>query len=282
LSDHRRTFTQPAKRLDNKTVFCKLLNADYSPSYDERRLLALNLPFIPQCYEIFESDVTINRGDDYATEYDSDSDEEYQEHQQQTYSYCMISEFVYSDTSFQSHREFIDFSVQLFDAVFQLYEKGFLHRDIKPGNILWNHRKLFLCDTEFVLYKGEADVFESDLRVGTPQFCAPETLKENERGKCVYSLQGELYAVGMTLLVLMFGIQMRLLNEGYTEDIVTCADLNEIWDLYKSALSLTREEIELRYDPTLFRLIKFVVCNLQDRLSAGDCKELVNQLRLSC
>jgi len=82
------------------------------------------------------------------------------------------------------------------------HEQGIVHRDIKPENIMMdpNGRVVVL---DFGLAKrivGDVRVTQSDLYLGTPEYCSPEQLRGEELDE-----RTDLYALGVVLHELLCG-----------------------------------------------------------------------------
>jgi serine/threonine-protein kinase 11 len=130
---------------------------------------------------------------------------------------------------------------QVVNAILYVHSKGFVHHDIKPGNILMGmDGRAYLADF------GIGHSFESAaMVVGSPAFQAPEALSDDHEGEI--DPQGEdCWALGITLFQLMFGtlpfkgtnlyeivcdIQSRPLTFPSTED-------SEVIDLLQGMLTV--------------------------------------------
>lgn len=84
------------------------------------------------------------------------------------------------------------FFKQVCESVYVLHKENLLHRDIKPGNVLFNRKKdkCKLCDFEIMhdLQSGEPP-----MAAGTPYFLAPEAPQHPDVASDIFSLGATFY-----------------------------------------------------------------------------------------
>ncbi len=96
----------------------------------------------------------------------------------------------------------IEYSLQLCSALHFAHDHGFIHRDIKPGNLLLtNMGKLKLSDFGLARARSEARLTEHGKTMGTFHYMAPEQI----RGKPPLSPQTDLYAMGCVMYEMLAG-----------------------------------------------------------------------------
>jgi serine/threonine protein kinase len=96
----------------------------------------------------------------------------------------------------------LDVAIQVCEALDHAYQRGIIHRDIKPGNILIdevNRVKL----TDMGLAKGPTDVTltRDGATVGTPQYISPEQARNPQD----VDVRSDLYSFGATLFHMATG-----------------------------------------------------------------------------
>ena len=70
-------------------------------------------------------------------------------------------------------------------AVDSIHSMGFVHRDIKPDNMLLDHRgHLKLADFGTCMRMDEDGLVHSETAVGTPDYISPEVLKSQASRGC--------------------------------------------------------------------------------------------------
>ncbi len=93
----------------------------------------------------------------------------------------------------------VEIARRLCAALAAAHEKGVLHRDFKPGNIMVDGRGQVLI-TDFGLAALAAQVTGPEARHGTPAYMAPEQLAGKEA-----SVRSDIYALGLVLYEMFTG-----------------------------------------------------------------------------
>ena len=104
-----------------------------------------------------------------------------------------------------SRRDRLEVFAHACDAIQYAHERGVLHRDLKPGNILIEERTGTPRIIDFGLAKffGEslhASLTRNDQALGTPMYMAPELLEGGRQGA---STRSDVYALGVMLYVML-------------------------------------------------------------------------------
>ncbi|HEB54669.1 MAG TPA: serine/threonine protein kinase [bacterium] len=109
--------------------------------------------------------------------------------------------------------------VDIASALQALHERGLVHRDVKPGNVIWSEdRGAVLIDLGFAL-ASEGDG-AGDTTAGTVHYIAPE----QARGEGDLDVRADIYALGATLYHLTTG---SLPFEGRTSEEVLAKQVLE-------------------------------------------------------
>lgn len=92
---------------------------------------------------------------------------------------------------------------QIADALQHAHQRGVIHRDIKPGNIMINHcRRAVILDFGLSCYtSGGMDLSNPGDAIGTPRYMAPEQFRGRSDPRT------DIYSVGVVLWELITGKQ---------------------------------------------------------------------------
>lgn len=138
-----------------------------------------------------------------------------------------------------------------------LHSKGYIHRDLKPGNCLLHREggKMVCLISDFGEVQHEDTVRKSSGSTGTISWCAPEVLRADDTGRYgEFTDKSDVFSLGMILYFLCFGrlpyASANIVNEEL-EDIDVLRD--EITD-WKGFDDERRERPDL--PPRLYRLLK--------------------------
>ncbi|MBI4617362.1 MAG: protein kinase [Planctomycetes bacterium] len=139
----------------------------------------------------------------------------------------------------------LDIAWQTAEALEYAAKHGIIHRDVKPSNILINHRGTAkICDLGFAKSVGEeedAHLTIEGLTLGTPYYMSPEQAK----GQRDLDFRTDIYALGATLYHMLFG---RVPFTGRTSSEVMKKHLSE-------PLSFPEDALE-RLSPGAVELVK--------------------------
>ncbi|MDX2117060.1 MAG: serine/threonine-protein kinase [Planctomycetota bacterium] len=103
-----------------------------------------------------------------------------------------------------SEREAIDLIMQIADALQHAHERGLIHRDVKPKNIMINKEgvaKLADMGLARAISDKEAAEAEAGKAFGTPYYISPEQI----RGEKVVGPPADIYSLGATLYHMVTG-----------------------------------------------------------------------------
>ncbi len=95
-------------------------------------------------------------------------------------------------------RRVAEIGLQLLDALCLAHDRGILHRDVKPANVLLNGDRAVLTDFGIATLAGDQRLTSAQGIVGSPGYMAPERLQDGgEAGPSsdLWSLGATLYAV---------------------------------------------------------------------------------------
>jgi serine/threonine-protein kinase len=99
-------------------------------------------------------------------------------------------------------RQAIQFALQVCAALDYAHERGVIHRDLKPGNLLLTRAgKVKLADFGLALVHAESRLTSAGKTMGSLHYMAPEQIQ----GKPALSNRTDLYALGCVLFELLTG-----------------------------------------------------------------------------
>ncbi len=107
----------------------------------------------------------------------------------------------------------VDFGMQILEALEHLHERGYVHRDLKPGNLmLAGDGRLVLMDFGTVV-KANAKIDYEDGIYGTAAYLSPEQVKQDSR----IDGRADLYAASVLLYRMLTG---RRPFQGLRDDLL--------------------------------------------------------------
>ena len=103
----------------------------------------------------------------------------------------------------------VKYTWQMLSAICYMHDMGFIHRDIKPQNILYYEREDCIKICDFDMCMPDIRGFTS-FKAMTPEYTPPEILSQNEN--IVYTPKVDIWGVGIVLRFLLSG--KSLLHRG--------------------------------------------------------------------
>ena len=101
-------------------------------------------------------------------------------------------------------QEALDIIIQIADALAHAHERGFIHRDVKPKNIMLTPQKVAkLADMGLARQAADTEAAEAEAgkAFGTPYYIAPEQV----RGDLNIDFRADIYSLGATLYQMVTG-----------------------------------------------------------------------------
>jgi len=147
---------------------------------------------------------------------------------------------------------------RLASALDEAHERGIIHRDIKPGNILFDHRgNAFLTDFGIVKLTQETTTYTGGGIIGTPAYMSPE----QARGDRTLDQRSDIYALGVVLFEMLAG------NPPYDADTPIGVAIKHITEPIPNILD-TRPDLQ----PNFVTLFERVLCKEREgrQATAGE------------
>ena len=127
--------------------------------------------------------------------------------------------------------ECVKLALSLASGLAVLQRHHLLHRDIKPGNILYVGGRPVLSDPGLLVEEEEASSL-----VGTKGYVPPEAFT---------AAASDIYSLGLTLKAARFGRQIEELDRGPSQEADTGAPLFPVW--WRILNKATNPDVSLRY-----------------------------------
>ena len=152
-----------------------------------------------------------------------------------------------------TEREALDIMIQITDALAHAHDRGLIHRDVKPKNILLTPRgvaKLTDLGLARATDDDEASKAEAGKAYGTPYYISPEQI----RGEVDIDFRADIYSLGATLYHMVTGkppfeadTPSAVMHKHLKEPLVPPDHLNEslsagISEITEVAMAKRREE----------------------------------------
>jgi serine/threonine-protein kinase len=118
--------------------------------------------------------------------------------------YDMMAPPPVGDSKVFTENEALDIAIQITDALAHAHERGLIHRDVKPKNILLTPQGVAkLTDLGLARATNDKAAAESEVgkAYGTPYYISPEQI----RGELEIDYRADLYSLGATLYHLVTG-----------------------------------------------------------------------------
>jgi serine/threonine protein kinase/tetratricopeptide (TPR) repeat protein len=99
------------------------------------------------------------------------------------------------------HENAIDYAIQIAEALSEAHEKGIVHRDIKPDNIMVDSKnRIKVMDFGLAKFKGSINLTKSGGTIGTIQYMSPEQIQGAE-----IDHRSDIFSFGIVFYELLTG-----------------------------------------------------------------------------
>jgi len=112
-------------------------------------------------------------------------------------------------------------SRMLVEGLAQLQESKYVHRDIKPDNIMLTVSGRDVLDLKFIDFGLTRKITQSDYVSGTPLYMPPELWPLSPQGKIIPTHQHDIYSVGETIFEIVCGktFHEQILDQYYAKEV---------------------------------------------------------------
>ncbi len=147
----------------------------------------------------------------------------------------------------------INFSLQIAESLAEAHDKGIIHRDIKPDNIMVDSKnRIKVMDFGLAKLKGSMNLTKSGTTIGTARYMSPEQIQGGEA-----DARSDIWSFGVVLYEMLTGqapfqgdyepaLLYQILNESPSPRDRYRDDVSE--ELEKCILRMLEKEPNARYD----------------------------------
>jgi serine/threonine protein kinase len=99
-----------------------------------------------------------------------------------------------------SERRAAEIGIEVLSALDAAHQRGVLHRDVKPGNVMLDGDRVVLTDFGIAVIDGATAITGTGQLIGSPEYIAPERIDGHDA-----TYAADLWAVGVTLYNVVVG-----------------------------------------------------------------------------
>ncbi|VDL91136.1 unnamed protein product [Schistocephalus solidus] len=151
-------------------------------------------------------------------------------------------------------------------AIHSLHELGYVHRDIKPDNVLIESSgHIVLADFGSCLRIGNDGLIKNTAAIGTPDYIAPEILRAAEDTHGTFGIECDYWSLGVVMFEMLFGE-----TPFYSENLIeTYSRIMNFEKTFKIP-----DETSISTDAK--DLIKRFICDRKQRLGRNNVREIMD------